>query len=142
MSDLDKMLSPGDADILDTVGRVNWVPKEPLETLLPYMEKSPSVEKTSIETRREKAKKVMKGYDELIDKSKQLESEIIERCKNVKVPLNRGSHLSVIQAIARTFQIPEDQITEITFDMYKTCIEKLDAINGERIPLPEGQKTS
>jgi len=54
----------------------------------------------------------------------------------------RSKNLRVIEAISRVFQIPQDQVTEITFDMYKTCIQRLDAINGERIPLPKGPKQS
>ena len=138
MTDLKKMLSPDDMDIFNANTTTNWVPKEPLDVLLPYMEETPPEEKNDLEKRRDKAKKVMEEYGKLIDESKQIEDQVSERCKNVKVVLDRRKHHRVIQAIARIFQIPESEATEITFEMYKTCVQRLDALTDERIPAPQG----
>ena len=76
----------------------------------------------------------MEGYDSIIDKCKEIEAKLEARCKNVKVPVSKATHFAVIQSISRIFGIPEDEVKEITFDMYKTCIQELAALNDEGLP--------
>lgn len=130
MSDLKKLLNPNDASFLMESAEISWIPKKPREILKPFMADVPNQEeKSDIETRREKAKRVMEGYTKVIDRCKELEAEIEERCKDVKVPLNRGKHLRVMEALARIFGLGE--VEEITFDMYKICIRELAKIAND-----------
>ena len=130
MPDLKRMLNPNDASFLQENAGVSWVPKEPREILLPYMSATPNEEeKSDIQTRREKAKEVVDGYTKIIEQCKRVEAEIEERCKDVTVPLNRGQHLRVIEALGRIFGL--GQVEEITFEMYKICMRELAAISHD-----------
>jgi len=129
MVDLKKLLNPDDNDLLNESAEISWVPKQPREVLLPYMTDTPLEEDSDIENRRTKAKEVVDGYTKIIEESKRMEAEIEERCKDVKIPLNRGQHLRVIEALGRIFGI--GQVEEITFDMYKTCIRELAKISND-----------
>ena len=130
MSDLKKLLNPDDRSMLDESAEISWVPKEPRVVLLPYMSQGPELEeKSDIDTRREKAKEVVDGYTKIIEESKRMEAEIEERCKDVKVPLNKAQHLRVIEALGRIFGL--GQLEEITFDMYKICIRELAKIAND-----------
>lgn len=130
MPDLKKLLNPNDVELLTESAGVSWIPKEPREVLLPYMSDTPNEEeKSDIETRRDKAKQVIDGYTKVIENCKKMEAEIEERCKDVKIPLNRTQHLRVIEAIGRIFGIGEQE--EITFEMYKICIRELAKIAND-----------
>jgi vacuolar-type H+-ATPase subunit D/Vma8 len=94
-------------------------------------EVKPEEDRKSIESRRAKAKEVIDGYSKIIAKCEQMRSEIEQRCKNVTVTINRAEHLSVMDAIGRLFGI---ETTEITFEMYKQCIDKLAKMTKDRIP--------
>lgn len=132
---LDQLLDPSEISAINAEPGISWVPKNPQEVLLPYIEQQ-KAELGSTEDRRERAKKVMEGYTKIINKCKSLESEIEQRCKNVSVPLTRSRHLNIIEAISRVFGIDEEQITSITFEMYKVCIQKLAAISNAGVPKP------
>lgn len=128
--DLKRLLNPDDVSLLQENAGVSWVPKEPREVLLPYMSATPNTEeKSNIEIRREKAKEVVDGYTNIIEQCKKTEAEIEERCKDVTVPLNRGQHLRVIEALGRIFGL--GQLEEITFEMYKICMRELAAIGND-----------
>jgi hypothetical protein len=130
MSDLKRLLNPNDAEILSETAGISWVPKKPREVLLPYMpnESKPEVE-TDLDNRRQKGKQVVDGYTKIVEDCKRLEAEIEEKCKDVKIPLDRKKHLRVIEAIGRIFGL--GQAEEITFDMYKTCIRELAKIAND-----------
>jgi hypothetical protein len=121
--DIKKLLNPSDQQFLDETTGVSWVPKNPRELILPYMSDVPEEEKKDVDKRREKAKEVVDGYTKIVEDCKRLEGEIEQRCKHVKVPLSRGKHLPVIEAVARVFGLGE--VEEITFEMYKVCIREL-----------------
>ena len=124
MVDIKRMLDPNDIGILSETGDISWVPKEPRELLVPYVDQEAAdKEKSSIEKRRDKAKKVVDEYTKIINNCKLAEAVIEERCKDVKIPLNRAQHLRVMESLARIFGLGEVQ--EITFEMYKICIKEL-----------------
>ena len=129
MRDLKKMLNPDDADLLQEQAGVSWVPKDPREVLLPYMSDVPNPEDKDIETRRDKAKQVVDGYTKVIEDCKRTEAEIEQRCKDVKVPLNKAQHLSAMEAVTRIFGVSNPE--EITFEMYKVCIRELAKIAND-----------
>lgn len=132
MVDLNKLLRPDDREILEGTSGVSWVPKDPREVLLPYMTDVPTPEDLkSVENRRRKAKEVMDGYSKIIAKCEKTRAEIEQRCKNVTVTLNPSQHLNIIEAIGRLFGIETNQIT---FDMYKQCIEKLAQMTADKVP--------
>jgi len=125
MVDIKKLLNPDDKQLLEENSGVSWVPKNPREVLLPYMSDVPNEEAGDLESRRKKATEVIDGYTKIIEDCIELEAEIEDRCKTVKVPLNTGEHLNVIEAIGRVFGI---QAEEVTFEMYKVCIKELSEV--------------
>jgi hypothetical protein len=132
MVDLNKLLHPDDKKLMEGQTGVSWVPKEPRDVLLPYMSDTPTEEdRKSVEHRRKKAQEVLDGYSKIIAKCTAAKAEIEQRCKNVTVKLNRSQHLSVIESIGRLFGIETD---EITFDMYKQCIELIAQMSADRVP--------
>jgi hypothetical protein len=132
---LKRMLSPRDRDILDAQAGTNWVPKEPRELILTYVEKEEEVEdRDSIDFRRKKAKEVYDGYGKIIEDCKELEAEIEEQCKDVKITLNPATHLRVIEAVQRIFPGSDGKV--VTFEMYKKCIKALSASSNNNLPLP------
>ncbi len=137
--DISTMLRPGDRRMLDESAEVNWIPKNPKDLILPYMDTSDtsSKDRSSIEFRRKKAKEVYDGYGQIIENCKVVEDEIESQCKNVTVKLNPSNNLRIIEAVRRVFGTDG---TEITFAMYKACVQALGAISGQGIPKPNGSK--
>lgn len=141
MSSKQNKFSPQDRALLDRQAGVNWIPPDPQEVILPYIEKETPEGKTSLDQRREKAVEVMESYDRLIEESKRLEEEISNRCKKVKVTFELNQSRSVVAAATRIFGTREDlennrYITEITFDMYKAAVQALAGL-PDTIPEPE-----
>ena len=133
MRNLKDMLTPDDFALINADTSVNWIPKDPQEVILPYINIDSSEEEEKIEEQRRKSKEVIDGYSKIIEECKQLEAVIEDRCKNVKTTINRQEHLPVIQAMARVFGQGEQ--TEITFEHYKACIKALADLNNQ-IPKP------
>jgi hypothetical protein len=124
------ILNPKDIETLDATLNNNWVPREPRELLLPYISEEEII-KDDIEIRREKAKEVYKGYEDLEKKCKSLRSEIEEQSKGVEISLKASSQLNVMQAVSRTFGTNGEVIT---FSMYKKAIEELNRLASNAIP--------
>jgi hypothetical protein len=120
-----KKFSPIDRDTLERTSGVGWVPREPSDLLLPYMEKEGEEETTGVETRREKAKEIVAKYEEIQEKCKRIEDEISNRCKDVKVVLDKKDNLRAIEACERLFG--RQGIKEITFEMYKAAVQAMTA---------------
>ena len=130
--DLTAMLRPGDRKILDDTPGVSWIPKDPRDLILPYLEEvEEDPDKDSLESRRKKAKEVYDGYGKIIEQCKELEDEIEKQSKNVTVKLNPSNNLRIMEAVRRTFGTDG---TKITFQMYKTCVQALGEISGQNIP--------
>jgi hypothetical protein len=129
--DLNRLLKPDDLETLYGGKPTSWVPKNPSDLLLPYISEKQEEDGSSIESRRNKAIKVIEGYETLATNCKKLEEQIEQRCKDATVSLNPAKHLNVIEAIGRLFGI---ETTEITFEMYKQCINKLAEMNNNNIP--------
>ena len=128
-------LSPKDRQMLRAKAGANWIPPKPADTLLPYIEKNPvDTERDSVEARRAKAKKVYDDYGQIMEDCKKLQDDLSKKCKDVKVTLNPADHLNVINALRRVFGFTN--ISEITFDMYKTIIKALADLENAGIPKP------
>jgi len=127
ISDFDRM-------ILEQDTTVKWVPDDPEELILPYLQqvKMTEEEKSDLEKRREKAQEAYDGYTDVINQCLALEETLEEKCKDVVVPIDQTDS-NTRQALARVFGAG---VTEITFAMYKTCIQELDRITNN-IPSPE-----
>lgn len=125
MVDIKKLLRPDDKAFINATAATNWVPPNPRELLLPYIEDTKPL--TDVEKRREKAKEVYDGYTKLIEDCKQTEAEISERCKEVVIELDESKHFHVIESIERVFGF---RTTKITFEMYKKCIEEFAKIGS------------
>lgn len=138
MADIKKLLSTEDIEAINATGATNWIPKDPRDLLTPLATFYPDneVDRTSVEYRREKAKEVVDGYADIIDRCRVLEDSISEKCKDVSVTLIPSKHLAVIQALGRVFGKGEQ--TVITFEMYKACVHALAAI-GTDLPKPGGK---
>lgn len=135
MTDLSKLLSPDDKQILDATGVNNWVPPDPKEILVPFIsEKDEPEVKQGVEGRREKAKEVLDGYANVIQECKRLEAEIEERCKDVVVDITTPNLHPVRKAMARVFGSGDHR--QITFQQYKKCIQELAKISSN-LPKPE-----
>ena len=132
MTDLKKILNPDDVETINATGGTSWVPKEPRKVLLPYKAETTVEEVLDVDKRRQKAKDVVDGYNQLGEECRRLEAEIEERCKDVKITLNRSKHLRVMEAMGRVFG--QGLKTEITFEEYKICIQELARLNNQ---LPE-----
>lgn len=127
-------LSPKDNAIMNAGGRENWIPPDPAAVLRPYIEKAPEEDLSEIEARRKKAKEVYEGYDDVAKQCRDLKEKIVERCKNVKIPLTDERHSRVKQALRRVFGFTD--IDEITFDMYRIVVEEMQKLNNNSIPKP------
>lgn len=135
MTDLKRMLNPGDAASIYDTNAVNWVPKEPRELLLPFLPSEEELgEKSDLENRRELANKVMSEYQKIVDRCRVLEATLEQRCKAVKISLNKSNTSAVKAAMARVFGIIEPG--EITFEHYKACIQALADLNNSSVPKP------
>lgn len=132
-NDIKTVLNPRDRGILDATSGTSWVPKEPREVLLPYIEESPEEDREELDSRLEKAKEVYDGYGKIIERTKELRDEIADRCKNVVVTLDPSRHLRVIEAVRRVFGTDGRQIT---FQMYQRVIEELSNTTSNSIPNP------
>lgn len=134
MPDLSAMLNPRDRRIIDDSPATNWVPREPRELLLPYMNRDTSaVDRTSVEFRRQKAKEVYDGYGKIIEKCKQMEDEIEAQCKNCTITLVPDKHLRIMEAVKRVFGTDG---TQVTFAMYKAAVQAFSALSKQNIPNP------
>ena len=72
-NDLKDMLSPRDKNTLDATTGSTWVPNDPAEVLLPYIDESTQVpEDNSVEDRRKKAQEVYDGYGQIINECQQM----------------------------------------------------------------------
>ena len=130
--DLTTMLKPRDRQILDQGNGISWVPKNPRELILPYIDSTEEKpEKNSIEDRRQKAKNVYDGYGKIIEECKGLEEEISKQCKDATITLNPSKHLRIMEAIKRVFGTDG---TTITFAMYKACVDALASTSNSNIP--------
>jgi hypothetical protein len=129
MVDLKKILNLEDANFINQSATINWVPKDPRDVLLPYFTVAENTEEElEVDKQRKKTKEVIDGYSKIIENCKNIEAQIEEQCKDVKVPLTRSKHLDTIEAIARIFGLGE--LEEITFEMYKVCIRELAKIGN------------
>jgi hypothetical protein len=129
---LTKILTPRDRSILDAQAGTTWVPKEPKDLILPYADTVVTPpDRVSTEFRKQKAKEVYDGYGKIIETCLELEDEIEAQCKNVSIPLNSSQHLSVMNAVKRVFGTDG---TQITFEMYKQCVQALAALGDKDIP--------
>jgi hypothetical protein len=134
-AELRRMLSPRDHSILDATSATKWVPPEPADVLRPYIrEEDKTKDRTTLAFRQDKAKEVFDGYGKIIEECKQLEDEISDRCKNVKITLNPDNQLRIIEAVKRVFG---GDGREITFQMYQTCVSEMAKIANSNIPNPE-----
>ena len=131
-------LSSKDKGIMSAGGQENWIPPDPAELLLPYIEQAPKEELDTIEKKRAKAKEVYEGYGDVIEKCKELRANITQRCKKVVIPLTEQQHKGVLTALRRIFGFID--VSEITFDMYKIVVEEMQKLNNKTIPKPETQK--
>lgn len=134
VSRLQDLLKPRDRDMLDAQAGTSWIPPDPRELILPYIEEDEEVDRTSVEFRRKKAKEVYDGYGKIIEDCKEIASEIEAQSKAVKITLDPARHLSIIKAVKRVF--PGSDGKTITFDMYKKCVQALAKTSNDNIPQP------
>lgn len=137
MSDIKSVLNPRDLKTLDAKVDDNWIPKQPRDLLLPYIEKDPIEEDKNLENRRKKAKEVYDGYGELIETSRKLKEEIAEKSKDVVVTLKPSTEKATMDAVKRVFGTDG---AKITFQMYQTAIDKLAEFTNEALPKPGDKK--
>jgi len=134
MPDLSAMLNPRDRRIIDDSPATNWIPKDPRDLLLPFInEDTTPTDRASVEFRRKKAKEVYDGYGEIIQRCTQMEEEIEAQCKNVVVTLIPSKHLRIMEAIKRVFGTDG---TKMTFAMYKAAVRAFSEISKKNIPDP------
>jgi len=124
------MLSPRDMETLGAQGGSNWIPKEPRELILPFMEEEEELDRESIDGRRKKAKQIYDDYGKTITECERLRATISNYCKDVTVKI-QTNNVPVVDAIKRVFGT---RGTEITFEMYKQVIEKLNQIAEDNTP--------
>jgi hypothetical protein len=134
-----KRFSDQDRTILEGESQVTWLPPDPQELILPYIQTIDQVDRGSIEDRKRKAKEVMDGYGNLIEVCKRMEDEISEQCKNVVIGLDPKEHFRVREAIGRVFGIDPDDANGITFDMYKRIIHAFMKRGDRNIPKLGGE---
>jgi hypothetical protein len=132
MVDIKRLLRPDDKQAINATSATNWVPPNPRDLLLPFIEEPQDF--TDLDKRREKAKEVYQGYTQVIEECKELEDEIADRSKDATVDLDESKHFSVIESIERVFGVHSNQIT---FQMYQTCIQELARI-GNNFPTSKG----
>jgi len=129
---------PNDRNMLEMNPGVTWVPPKPADLLLPYMEKDPKTENIGVQSRLERAQEILRQYEDIAKKCQQMEDEICERCKKVSVTIDPGN-ISEVTALTRVFGEPGsvNQVTTITFDMYKMAVQALSDMDTALTPLPE-----
>jgi len=130
-NDIKKLLNPRDRDILNSSPSINWVPKDPRSIIAPYIEETE--EEKEISAIRKKAKEVYDGYSEIIEECEELEKEIELQVSDVTVKVDPRSAINIRDSVRRLFGTDG---TEITFGMYKACLEELAKIANDNIPSP------
>lgn len=135
--DLKDVLSPRDKGILDATTGSSWVPNQPADVLLPYVDESvQEPEENSVEDRRKKAQKIYDDYGKLIKTCQNTREQIANRCKHVTVDLKGDNNLAIMEAVRRVFGTDG---TKITFQMYQRCIDELAKRSNNSIPKPGGK---
>lgn len=128
MVDLNKRIPLKDRQLISEDNEIPWIPKDPQKVLLPYQPTEKELgDLTDIENRRKKANEVVDGYDKIIKDCEELENTISETCKDVSVPISAIENKSAFDAIRRIFGI--DDPKEITFEMYKVCVQEFAKLN-------------
>jgi len=117
--------SARDRELLGLEPGATWIPKDPIDLILPYMEKEPNEEETDLEARRKVAAQVVDAYGDIIRRCEEIEEEISVQAKDVTIPLSPDTHYSVQVACERVFGIPAEEVTEITFEMYKAVVQAM-----------------
>ena len=130
MRDVKEVLNPRDTNMLNAKGNSSWVPKNPRELLLPYVEEIQEEDRTNVESRRKKAKEIYDGYGTLINECKEIRETIAAYCKDVKVKI-AANNLPLADAVKRVFGTDG---TEITFEMYNTAIYYINKIAKNNTP--------
>jgi len=131
-NDIKKLLNPRDRDIINSSNTINWVPKDPRVIIAPYLEEN-NREDENVSDLQKKAKKVYDGYGKLIQECKELEDQIEAQVKGVSVSVDPRYALGTRDSVRRLFGTDG---TEITFEMYKVCLQELAKIAKENTPSP------
>ena len=117
--------SDKDRKILDAVSKSTWVPEEPAELILPYIEKDDIEGESELDKRRRKSHEVYDGYISLEAQCKQIREDIAKRCQTVSVKIDPDKNFEVLQAARRLFR---RDVKEINFEKIKEEYEKLGVI--------------
>lgn len=124
--------SERDRNILEATSESTWVPPNPRDLLLPYIEKEDTVQgETELERRQRKTIEVMDGYNKIIQDCQEARAKIVERCKNVSVPIDEINNPAVLEAVRRLFR---KDAKEITFDMYVQVVHALAEVGNDEVP--------
>jgi hypothetical protein len=132
MADIKSALNPKDASIINAVSGQNWIPKDPMSLVTPYIDKTKK-ELTSAEAKKQKAIRIYEDYGKMEQKCADMCQVIEEECKNVRIKLDPSSRLNVIEAVRRVFGLDG---TEITFEMYKMAVKQMTDISNKSVPRP------
>lgn len=125
------IFSDKDRKILDATSKSTWVPPDPTELILPYIEDDSVDGETEIDKRRRKSREVYSGYSNLESDCKDMRNRIAERCKNVKVTISEQKNKAVYDAASRLFR---REVKEITFEMYMQVVHALEQLGKEGVP--------
>jgi 50S ribosomal subunit-associated GTPase HflX len=126
-------LKDKDISILERNIDQKWVPKEPSDLVIPYIDETKK-ELSALDKKQDKAIYVYNKYKEIETEARELCDTIEEECKNVKVSLDPKKELSVMEAIRRVFGTEGDTVT---FEMYKVAVQKLTELNNKTLLVPQ-----
>jgi len=125
------MFSDKDRALLEATSKSTWTPPNPVDLIIPYLEKDGIEGESDLDKRRRKAKEVMDGYAEVITKCQNLRKFLDEKCADVIVPLDPKKDLRVIESARRVFK---RDVSEITFDMYKQIVFLMAKTGNDGVP--------
>jgi hypothetical protein len=132
MNNKQQYFSEFDRKLLDATSRSTWTPPDPVELIAPYMSKDPPKEgETDLERRFRKAKEVVDKYTKIEGQCKALRRELMERCKDVVIPIDPVRDYRVLEAATRLFR---REVTEITFEMYTQVVHGMAALGNTSVP--------
>lgn len=131
MEDKTRYFSDYDRKLLEATSKSTWTPPDPIGLILPYIDTTEIEGETDLEKRHRKSKEVLKGYQRLEAKCKELREEITERCKDVSIPVDPKKDRRVLEAARRIFK---RDVREITFEMYKQLVHSMAEIGNKVVP--------
>jgi hypothetical protein len=125
------IFSDKDRKVLDATSKSTWIPPDPVDLIIPYLENKSIEDESDTDKRRRKTREVYEGYANLESDCREMRDKIAERCKNIKIMISEDKNKVVFDAASRLFR---REVKEITFEMYMQIVHGIEQLGKNSIP--------